>query len=309
MKKLFDENLGIAKNKKELSLLKKQFSSYDPMYVGMSTIPHFEDARKWIEDLWTLYESYADKHFLQEFKRQFTQRAWELYLGATLLNRGYLLEKHSDTGPDLKLSLEKPTDSNKLWIEAIAVEKGEKQDKVPDIEFGKAMDVPEQQMLLRLTNALTKKHKIYTHYLAKNIIGKNDPFIIAVNRSDLEHVDPGIPLILKCLFGIGHQVLSISTGKQQPKIKATESNWTKRTDIKKQTGNNVSMLFFDTLDYSGISAVIYIINNIINSPRTPKEMGEDFVIVHNPFAKNPLSTNFFPFKEQWKVDGSFLKKI
>ena len=44
-----------------------------------------------------------------------------------------------------------------MWVEAIAVKRI--QDKVPDIEYGKAMDVPEKEMLLRLTNGLVKNIK------------------------------------------------------------------------------------------------------------------------------------------------------
>src|SRR3990167_11296773 len=139
MTKLFNENLGTASNRTELARLKKKFNSYDSIYVAISTMTNRPDFRDWLESIWQQYEPYADSNFPNEFKKQFNQRAWELHLGSTLINRGYELGSHSNAGPDIKI----PYKSKNVWIEAIAVEKGDAQDKVPDIEYGKAEDNPE----------------------------------------------------------------------------------------------------------------------------------------------------------------------
>ena len=180
--KLFNENLGKASNSKELAKLKKKFSFYDPSYVALSTMTNRSDFRDWIESIWEQYQPYADTNFPNEFKKQFSQRSWELHLGSTLLNRGYTLGSHSNTGPDFKI----PYDGKSIWIEAIAVEKGDGQDQVPNIEYGKEMDVPEKEMLLRLTAGLREKHLKYLSYLNNNFVSQNDPFVIAINRSPLE---------------------------------------------------------------------------------------------------------------------------
>lgn len=300
MTKLFNENLGTASNRAELDKLKKKFSNYDSSYVAMSTMTTRPDFRDWLESIWEQYEPYADANFLSEFRKQFSQRAWELHLGSTLLNRGYTLGKHNSTGPDFKI----PYKNKNIWIEAIAVEKGDRQDRVPNIEYGKAMDVPEEEMLLRLTAGLKRKHEQCLLYLKNNLVGQDDPFVIAIDRSLLEHVDPQIPLILKCLFAIGHQVLFIK--REKPQTKTEGSTWSSREKVNKINGSEVEMLLFRDSSFEGVSAVIYTNQNILNSPRDPNQMGNNFVIVHNPFAKNPLPKNFFKFGDIWEQKGNSL---
>lgn len=302
MTKLFNENLGTASNRKELADLKKKFSHYDPSYIAVSTMTSRPEFRDWLELIWEQYKPFADSNFPNEFKKQFSQRAWELHLGSTLINRGYKLGNHNNTGPDFKI----PYKDKNIWIEAIAVEKGDGQDKVPDIEYGKEMDVPEKEMLLRLTAGLIEKHKKYLSYLKDNLVDQNDPFVIAINRSSLEHVDPQIPLILKCLFAIGHQVLFLKTVNSRPKTEG--STWSTREKVKKISGSEVEMLMFRDSSFEGVSGIIYCDQNILNSTRDPNQMGDNFIIIHNPFAKNPLLDNFFQFGDTWKQEDGQIKK-
>lgn len=303
MTKLFSENLGIASNREELDRLKKKFSHYDSSYVAISTMTTLAGFRDWLESIWVEYESYADSNFPNEFKKQFNQRAWELYLGSTLLNRGYTLGGHSNVGPDLEIRYK----DKSIWIEAIAVEKGEGQDKVPNVQYGKLMDVPEKEMLLRLTAGLRDKHQKHLRYLKDGIVSQDDPFVIAIDRSPLEHPDAQIPLILKCLFAIGHQVLFLKREQHQPRTEG--STWSAREKVSKISGSEVGMLMFRDASFEGISAVIYCAQNILNSSRDSNRMGDNFVIVHNPFAKNPLPDNFFKFGDIWKQEGDQIKKI
>lgn len=303
MTKLFSENLGIASNRAELEKLKRKFSYYDPSYVAISTMTTRPEFREDLESLWKQYQLYADSNFSNEFKKQFSQRAWELHLGSTLLNRGYALGVHSSSGPDFKI----PYNNQSVWIEAITVEKGQGLDKVPDIEYGKAMDVPEQEMLLRLTAGLKEKHDKYLSYLKNRSVSENDPFVIAIDRSPLDHPDAQIPLILKCLFAIGHQVLFLKGKKPHPKT--DESNWSTREKVNKVSGSEVGMLMFRDSSFEGISAVIYSVHDILNSPRDQDHIGDNFVIVHNPFAKNPLFDNFFKFGNIWKQESGQIKRV
>lgn len=301
---LFNEDLGSTSNRKGLIKLQNKFSGYDPSYVSIASMDTLSGFRKWLEFVWKQYKPYSDTNFPNEFKKQFSQRTWELYLGVALLNRGYTLGEHRDVGPDFKIPLD---DKNSVWIEAISVKKGDGQDKVPEIKYGKAIDVPEKEMLLRLTSGLGEKYQKYLSYLQSNIIKSNDSFVIAIDRSDLQHTDPQIPLIFKCLFAIGHQVLLINSTKPRPKTEG--SNWSSREKVNKMSGNEVPMLLFRNSDFESVSAIIYCTTNILNSPRNPKYMGNNFVVVHNPFAKNPLPENFIKFGEEWKLEGDQLKKI
>jgi len=261
--------------------------------------------KEWLEKLWEQYEPYADSHFLEAFKYKFGQRSWELYLGVTLLNRGFNLGQHTNIGPDFDIRDKK---GNRLgWIEAVTTEKGSGADKVPNIIYGTVIDLPEKEMMFRIANALDRKFKQYCTELADGTIKDDEPYIIAINRSSLDHIDPGLPLILKVLFGIGHLTLRIiSKGERQ---KNPESFWSGRPKISKISGRDVSMLFFEDIKYAGISAVIYCVDSILNSPRLSQDMGENFTIVHNPLAKNPLPDGFFPFGDEYKVEDEYIKKI
>ena len=303
MSKLFDKKLGVASDQETLTKLKKKFKSFDPIYVAVSTMTTQHDFRDWLELVWKQYKPYADTNFSNEFKIQFNQRAWELHLGSTLLNRGYILEKHNKIGPDFKI----PHEGKNVYIEAIAVEKGVSNDKVPKVKNKVLMDVPEKEMLLRLTAGVKEKHTKYLSYLINGVIQQNDPFVIAIDRSPLEHVDPQIPLIFKCLFAIGYQVLFLRGNKS--KTQTEESTWSVRDKINKINNSEVEMSIFRNPCFEGISAIIYCNQNIFNSPKDPKHMGDSFVIVHNPFAKNPLPYNFFTFGSTWVQEGVQVKKI
>jgi len=248
---------------------------------------------------------YADAHFLDDFKRKFAQRSWELYLGATLLNRNFKLGRHNAAGPDFDVQNE--NGERLAWIEATATDKGTGIDRVPDMVYGVAGSVPEEEMLLRITNSLNKKFKRYEEELKDKIVTDNEPYVIAINRSNLDHLDPLLPLILKAVFGIGHLTLRIKVDNIRQNN--PESFWSRQTKVAKKSGKEISTLFFEDEKHKGISAVIYCADNILNSPRVPQEMGENFVIVHNPLAKNPLPYGFFPFGDEHKVESGYVKKI
>src|SRR3989344_8086842 len=107
-------------------------------------------------------------------------------------------------------------------------------------------------MLLRVTNALDKKFKKYQTELQNKIVKENEPYVIAVNRSNLDHLDPLLPLILKAVFGIGHLSLRIMVGEVRQKN--PESHWTRQPKITKKSGNEVATLFFEDEEHVGISA-------------------------------------------------------
>lgn len=304
MKNLFDENLGTASNSVELNELKKKYYEYDPSYVALSTMSTRDDFRKWLEELWSIYEPFSDKNFLQQLKVQFDQRSWELYLGATLINRGYHLENHNEAGPDFQIKSE----NNNVWIEAISIKKGETVDKVPEVQYGKVIDVPENEILLRLTAGIKEKLGKYQIYLEKGLIQEENPCVIAIDRSPLEHVDPQIPLVLKCLFGIGNQVLHIKiNNNSQPETDS--SDWSSKPTVFKTNGSGIGASIFNDPEYQMISAVIYSDKNIINSPRGNGEMGNNFTVIFNPLAKNSLPYNFINFGDKWIFGDGQVKKI
>jgi len=268
--KLFSENLGLARTNTELINLQNKYPKYDPGYICQSAgLPRIKE-KKWMEKLWEKYEPYADSSFSEEFKYHFAQRSWELYLGATLLNRGFTLGQHNNNGPDFDIQDGKGR--RLAWVEAITKEKGNGSKKVPDMIENASVDFPEEKIVLRISYALDDKFKKYCGYLTKNIVKDNEPYIIAVNRSRLDYFDPELPLILKAHC---------------------------RPSIGNQNDKDGSILFFKDANHAGVSAVIYCKDGILDSPQLPKEMGKNFIVVHNPLAKNPLPSRFFSFGDKY----------
>ena len=103
--------------------------------------------------------------------------------------------------------IEKNEQIDEIFIEAVACKKGDSADAVPDMVVAEkpeditVQDVPHDEMLLRLSSSLFYKAKKYKDFINT----KNKPYIIAVNKGALEHLDPQIPLVLKCLFGLGYE--------------------------------------------------------------------------------------------------------
>ncbi len=309
---LFDKNLGIAKNQSELEELFKKYGppTYDPLYVCLATRDDFKKERQWIEDIWMEYRQFADMNFASEFKAHFSQRAWELHLGITLHKRWGLQSgsksKRESAGPDFKTIHSTHKGAQTVWIEAIAVEKGDAPNRVPEMVFNEVANLPEDQMLLRLTSGLADKYKRYCKYVEQDVVATGEPYIIAINRSKLEHLDPQVPLILKCLFRLGWQILFTELEKLE--LKATDSFWTTRDHITKdnRSDTKISTGFFDNPEHSGISAVIYVETDIIKSPILPEEMGNNFIIVLNPYAKKPLPEELLTFGNIWRKEGDQL---
>jgi hypothetical protein len=298
---LFSDKFPDITQDEDIVTIAKQLG-YDPGYVCQCGVVLRQKTKLWMEDLWKQYEPYADHHFQSEFKKQFTQRSWELYLGTSFLNRGFELGKHKNDGPDFELIKH---GHRVAWVEAIAVRPGNGVDKVPEVVYGMTMSVPEEEMLLRVASGLDTKRRKYFTDLQKGLISPDDPYVIALDRSELGHVETPPSLILKALFGIGHMTLSFpvpQVGQKSRKSKP-KSGWSMRPELTKRSGKPVRLLFFQDHSNEGISAVIYSVNHIIGAPRDPKEMGNHFIVVHNPYARNPLPSAAIPFGETYRAKG------
>ncbi len=302
---LFDSSFQTTDSYSEIEVLKKQYPKYHHGYIFIGADLSSIDIKRWLETLWQQYEPYADAWFLDEFKKQLFQRLWELYLAATFINRGYKLGKHRDAGADIEVIRD---DGSSVWIEAIAVNKGEGNDQVPDTPIGHWVDIPTDQILLRLASGLKAKHDKYLIDLASNRIKESEPYVIAIDRSSIgHHVDSFMPNVLKVLFGIGAPAVDRAVSGNSERV--PNITWTGKFEIEKRNGKSVSSLFFEDPAHEGISAVIYSKDQVIDSPRLVNEMGENLVIVHNPYAKNPLSDAFFVFGTHYRATESRIEVV
>lgn len=295
--RLFADNLGTATTEEELDAIIAQHSNLDAVYVAVSSSIRGEQFRILFETLWQKYEPYADTDFREKLRAEFLSRCWELFVTTVCLERGLsVVPKSATQGPDVRIK----HSGRDIWIEAVIATKGQGKDAVPDLMFGKVQDVPEEEMLLRLRQSLDAKYQQYRRHIQAGIVKSEDLFVIAVSRGPIDHVEADPPLITKCLFAIGHPVLSIPKDGGQPQLSLSD-----RPTITKQSGASVPMDFFVDPAHQGISAVIYCKNNILNHP---EPHGSDFVIVHNPHAKNPLPINFLGVGEEWVSENNGLQK-
>ena len=220
---IFTDEFPEIKTDEELRKIKIKYPDYDSYYIASGCI---KERREKFDRLWGIYQSFADKNFSSDIKKHFHQRTWEMYLGVVLIENNFDTSSF-DHGPDLIINRNK---TNEFFIEAVACERGNTKDAVPEMFIAKTpeeiivVDVPEEEMLMRLTNSLGSKYKKYKDFI-KN---ENNPYIIAVNKGELDYPDPQIPLILKCLFGIGFEHFKKVNGK------LTYAGWTSRTNIEKK---------------------------------------------------------------------------
>lgn len=265
----------------------------DAAYEAVRDAPHLADVREFIECLWLRYELYADKHFLDDAKRQFHQRTWELYVGCVLLQQGFDINKVSNAGPEFFIEI----GGEKIWIEAIAPEAGQGADSVPPLLFGAKIvqPTPEEQILLRFTHALSTKLEKYQADLQKGLIGPEDCYVIAINgyRALDGRADPGVPYVIKAVLAVGGLVVSFDPKGSEP----DEVFYKRRTQVVKKGGTPVPTKAFLSAEYAGISGLLYSPRDIVN---VKHPLGSEMFYLHNPLTKNPVHRGAFRFcREYW----------
>ena len=214
-----------------------------------------------------------------------------MILSVGLLNIGIEIQKKkTEEGPDIVI--DNPIKaSTKIYIEAIAPKEGKTEDKLPEMKLG-VYNLSEREFLLRLSEAFLKKYDKYKYYINSNKICENDIYIIAISACNLSQYDSlmDYPCIapLKFLAGAGNLMLSPSGNfcDYRPQIKAIRNRL-------------VEINFFHKKEYNGISAVLYSNKDLLNYPDKPEE---NFVIVKNPIAKNPIPNTFLKCMENWVFD-------
>ena len=296
---LFTIELPIVNTDEELERIKNAHPDCDPYFIASGCI---KERREKFNNLWSQFKFLADKHFLSQIKKEFHERTWEMYVGC-VLKKNCTDVSSEDIGPDFILNKAK---TDEIFVEAVACKKGNSADAVPNMIVAEKLeditvhDVPHDEMLLRLSSSISYKASKYKDFIK----AKNKPYIIAVNKGALEHPDPQIPLVLKCLFGLGYEHF------KKINEQLVYNGWTRREFIEKSNGEKISMTFFEKDENDFVSAVIYSPDNILSSPQN---IGSDCVLIHNPKAKFPIDIKTFSFLQQWRPeyigDGLEIKKI
>lgn len=275
-------------------LLDKSISNpEDTDFKAFRDQDHLKEQRIFIEQLWETYEPFADSHFKMEITKHFKDRFWEMYLGCSLINKGFKIDS-SDSGPDIQTLVK----DKKVWIEAVTPSNGTGPDKVP--EFPHNGTFPEIELILRYSSVIWDKYKVLNRYLDDGIVQNDDSFIIALNSSkiDIAMSEGYYPYILKTLFPIGNPILTVNVEERI----ATDERASYKPDVPKKSGTRIPTLYFESSKYSEISGILY-------SHASPfySTMGSDYIFVHNPYAKNALPIGWLGYgREAFEKNGEIV---
>jgi len=238
-------------------------------------------AKKLSLELWEIYEPFADEHFISEIRRDFSARFWEMDLTCFFLRqqRNLICPK---PGPDIKI------DEN-IWVEAVSPTQGaaDNLNRVPDTVMGEVHQVNGELIELRYTAAIIEKFNKYTSYIEKGIVQDDEPYIIALNSSQIPHaeLDDRIPRIAKSLLAIGKEYVTFDRETHA----YLGSGHQHQQSISKPSGSEVATDIFLDPSYAGISAVLYSNSDPVS--RSGKD-GQGYLLVHNPLAANPVEEGF-----------------
>lgn len=260
--------------------------------------------RVWSETLWNKFEPLADDDFVEEIKKSFHQRWWEMFLGAFCVERD-LVTFSKKPGPDFGIKFGDQT----IWIEATAPTRGaeEKPDTVPPLAMGVGSKVPVEKILLRIISSIDEKCRQYERWIEQGVIPSTDQFIIALNwRTAGDYRgDAKPPYLLRAAYKLGNQYVSIDRNDRNN----TKSGYSGSSEIKKENGSLVEHGYFQIEKYRFISGLIF---SDIDAASPPNQHGP-FTFAPNPFAGNPIPAEF---KLGGKIhgfsqndDGSFIIDI
>jgi hypothetical protein len=287
-----------------MGLLHNQPQNKDGEYDFLVSEPKAEDERNYVENLWREFAPYADNSFKSDIVYNFHNRFWEMYLACTLLrNKLSLSRKSYSVGPDLLIDV---GDNKNIWIEATVPGKGTGPDKieVPEPKLGKpeVNRVPTEKIILRFRSAIFDKFQKFKKYRNEKIINENDIYIIAINgrRVPLSFLENEIPYIVQAVLPFGDETISFDVKT----LDVIDHFYKYRPHIEKSTGASISTKIFLDNEHVGISAILYSNADLFNKP---EEMGADFILVHNPYANNPIDIGWLPVGREYWVESNKLK--
>ena len=294
--------LAVRNKQRELLTFFRDPPQTDERYSRLFA-PEFDQeraARQRVEDLWTATKDYLDADVQSAAPNDFLGRFWEMYLAAGLLTKLQLIpsaqRKLRAGGPDMAVV------SPAAFVEAIAARPGTGKDAVTEAEMFVVRDVPVAQITLRLRAAIEEKTRKHAGYVAKKILTPSDPYVIGINGSGVPSTrgEPDVPWIIKSVFPLGNRVIHLD----RETLKTIGESHEPEHDIIKASGASVSKDIFLGQSHAGISAIVYCWVDEYNMPSGP---GCDFIVVHNPFATNPIAHGVLPAGLECWLEGDHVR--
>ena len=165
------------------------------------------EIRRFTEELWKEFSDYAldEPNFLSNAKAHFHAAFWKMYLGVALHRSGLYPKRKGCVGPDFLVC----TNGQRIWFEAVAPKAGDGNDGVPPIiplsEVGRYQRVPTDQVILRITNAVSEKQRQFQNAINSTIAETSDGLVIAINGHGIRNIPEfnSLELLLKSFLGYG----------------------------------------------------------------------------------------------------------
>jgi len=254
-----------------------------PAYRNVRDLPRCEPYRNLVEALWASFQPSPDPHFLVDAKAHFLQRFWEMYLFVTLRERGMNPQKGKTVGPDFFIEVE----GRRYWIEAIAPDAGDGEDRVPGPFYdppGEVVvrDVPKREIMLRYTHALVSKMEKWPGWVEKGVVNPTDGYVIAIDgRGCNDFLDGVIPLFIEAFLPFGNLTLRLdrATGKEVGRYFEYSDTVHKKSQAPVSTAPLLDPA------YGPVSAVLH---SLVDCGNHPPRLGGDFTLLHNPIATCPI---------------------
>jgi hypothetical protein len=271
----------------------------DQGYLNTRDHPRGVTHKAFVESLWARFNHLADAHFREDARNHFLQRFWEMYLAVTLLERGFKVQKHGGEGPEYYADSKK----GRIWFEAIAPGPGIGPDQVPQLVPGVASRVPTEEILLRFTHALAEKRQRYAAAQRKQIISRDDSYVLAINSRGIRHApyENTMPYYVQAFLPIGPLVFSID--KRSGEL--VDSHYQRRPHLLKKSGATVSTMSFLDDSATFCSAALH---SGVDCANHPERLGGDFSILFNMRADVPLDERDFAWCEQFAMKNDELAR-
>ncbi|MBR1030304.1 hypothetical protein [Bradyrhizobium liaoningense] len=239
----------------------------------------------------------ANAHFVKELtngkQQTFSQRLWEMLLGAHLSAQGFVLFS-PEHGPDFRFE----SDGLTIWVEAVSPEpKGLPPQWMRAPKSGEFLtgDVPHDQILLRWTAAFKEKAEKLARYRKDGIVRDGEAYVIAIGGAQLgamplDHGISRLPYVVEAVLPVGP--LAFLVDRDTGKIGGGYVS--ERFAIRNANGSPVATTPFVDPAYASVSAAIGFSRDRADGSSLP------MYAVQNPLARVPIARGTFgPSVEEW----------
>jgi hypothetical protein len=228
---------------------------------------------------------------------------WELYLAHALRRSGINIVEQNRTkkkqrGPDLRAT------NPDVWIEAVVAYPGSGEDALEAPPRNGSYEVPVDDFILRLRNAIETKSRIIKGYIQDKIIQQEQAAVIAISGCMLytQFLEQPIPRIVRAALGVGYLVLDVNKSTGAHAGYSLEH----RDGVQKAKGARVKTDIFLDPAYAHVSALIYSASDWVN---TPYEPGNEFIVIHNENATAKLPHGWLPVGDEYWREQSALRCV